>query len=165
MPISRASVLTGRSVADPANSVLDLVVLLGLGLLVGWSSGGGVAGTLAAVGLLLLLRFAMIWVGIYLGLVVSQEAAGLAWAPLFPITMIANTFVAPDQMPGALGVIAEWNPISATVTATRSLFGNPVPELAGTSWAAEHALLLAVLWPVAIVAVFLPLAVRRYRRA
>jgi len=164
MPIAPASVLAGRSLADLAGSGLDLAVLVVLGLVVGWSAHGGVLATLAAIGLLLLLRFAMIWVGIFLGLTVSQEAAGLAWAPLFPITMIANTFVAPSQMPGWLGVVADWNPVSATVTAIRRLFGNPGAELAGSSWAAEHALLLSVLWPLAIVAVFAPLAVRRYRR-
>ena len=165
MPIGSAPVLMGRSAADLANSTLDLAVLVGLGLLVGWSSHGGVAGTLAAIGLLLLLRFAMIWVGIYLGLVVSQEAAGLAWAPLLPLTMIANTFVAPSQMPGWLGVVADWNPLSATVTSIRQLFGNQIPELAGDTWAAQNAMMLAVLWPVAIVAVFAPLAIRRYHRA
>ena len=163
MPISPAAVVAGRSVADLVGSTLDLAVLVGLGLLVGWSANGGVLAALTAVGLLLLLRFAMIWVGIFLGLTVSQEAAGLAWAPLFPLTMVANTFVAPSQMPGWLGVLADWNPISATVTAIRRLFGNPGADLAGSTWASENAMLLAVLWPVAIVAVFAPLAVRRYR--
>jgi ABC-2 type transport system permease protein len=165
MPMSPAAPVVGRSVADLVNSVLDLVVLVGLGLLVGWQARGGVAGALGAVALLLLLRFAMIWVGIYLGLVVSQEAAGLAWAPLFPLTMIANTFVHPSQLPGWLGPIAEWNPLSATVSATRVLFGNAAPAGPDAGWAEQNALLLAVLWPVAIVAVFLPLAARRYRRA
>jgi ABC-2 type transport system permease protein len=164
MPMAPSAPVIGRSLADVVNSVLDLVVLVGLGLLVGWRAHGGVGGALAAVGLLLLLRFAMIWVGIYLGLVVSQEAAGLAWAPLFPLTMIANTFVHPSQLPGWLGPIADWNPISATVTSVRELFGNVGPVSAQASWAEQHAMLLAVLWPAAIVAVFLPLAVRRYRR-
>jgi ABC-2 type transport system permease protein len=163
MPVTRSAPVIGRSIADMFGSVLDLVVLIACGLLVGWTTRTGVLPTLAAIGLLLLLRFAMIWVGIFLGLVVSQEAAGLAWAPLFPLTMVANTFVAPSQMPAWLGVVADWNPISATVTATRWLFGNPGAELVGTSWPAEHAMLLAVLWPLVIVAVFLPLAVRRYR--
>lgn len=162
MPVARSAPLIGRSIADMVGSVLDLLVLVACGLLVGWTSRTGLLPTLAAVGLLLLLRFAMIWVGIFLGQLVSQEAAGLAWAPLFPITMIANTFVSPEQMPPVLGAIADWNPISATVTATRQLFGNPGVELAA-SWPAQHALLLAVLWPVVIVAVFLPLAVHRYR--
>lgn len=162
MPMAVGAPVIGRSVADVANSVLDLVVLFGLGLLVGWSAHTGPLEILAAIGLLLLLRFAMIWVGIWLGLVVSQEAAGLAWAPLFPLTMTANTFVHPSQLPGWLGPIADWNPISATVTATRQLFGNALPTVAAT-WPEQNALLLAILWPVVIVAVFLPLAARRYR--
>jgi hypothetical protein len=63
-------------------------------------------------------------------------------------------------MPGWLGFLAEWNPLSATVTATRELFGNPVA--AGDSWPAENAPLLAVVWPIVLVAIFVPLAVRRY---
>ena len=65
-------------------------------------------------------------------------------------------------MPGWLGAIAEWNPLSATVAATRELFGNP--GLGGDSWADQHAVLLAVVWPLVILAVFFPLAVRRYQR-
>jgi hypothetical protein len=59
-----------------------------------------------------------------------------------------------------MGAIAEWNPMSATARAERELFGNPV--WGGASWAAEHATLLAVLWPLALLAVFFPLAVRKY---
>jgi ABC-type multidrug transport system permease subunit len=162
MPMAQPAVVIGRSTADLVNSLLDLAVLVGCGLLVGWSSSTGVLPTLAAFGLLLLLRFAMIWVGIYLGLLVSQEAAGSTWALLFPLTMISNTFVAPSLMPPWLGTVAEWNPLSATVAATRQLFGNTVPELTGESWAAQNAMFLAVVWPVLIVAVFMPLAVRRY---
>ena len=61
-----------------------------------------------------------------------------------------------------LGVVAEWNPLSSTAAAARELFGNPGWE--SGSWVAGHAVLMAVVWPVAIVAVFAPLAVRRYRR-
>ncbi len=71
MPMSRGAALIGRSIADLANSVLDLAVLVGCGLLVGWVTRTGPLETLAAIGLLLLLRFAMIWVGIFLGLVVT----------------------------------------------------------------------------------------------
>jgi ABC-type multidrug transport system permease subunit len=162
MPMAQSAVVIGRSTADIVNSVLELAVLVACGLLVGWSADTGPLPTLAAFGLLLLLRFAMIWVGIYLGLIVSPEAAGSTWALLFPLTMISNTFVSPSQMPAWLGTVAEWNPLSATVGAVRQLFGNTVPELVGGSWAAQNALLLAVAWPVLIVAVFLPLAVRRY---
>jgi ABC-2 type transport system permease protein len=67
MPVARSAPLIGRSLADMVGSVLDLVVLVACGLLVGWTTRTGVASTLAAVGLLLLLRFAMIWVGISWG--------------------------------------------------------------------------------------------------
>jgi hypothetical protein len=65
-------------------------------------------------------------------------------------------------MPRWLGTLAEWNPLSATVAATRELFGNP--GWGGGSWAAQHAPAMAVGWPLLLVAVFLPLSVRRYRR-
>lgn len=162
MPMARSGVVVGRSLADMLNSVVDLVVLILCGVLVGWRWHGGFGGLLGALGLLLVLRFAMIWVGIYLGLVLpSMESAAGIWGLLFPLTMIANTFVAPQMMPGWLGAVADWNPLSATVGAGRELFGNP--GMGGDSWAADHPVLLAVLWPVVIVAIFLPLSVRKYR--
>lgn len=163
IPMSGAAVVAGRSLADLVASLLDLIVLLACGLLIGWRANGSVWQTLAAIGLLLLLRYALAWVGIYLGLRLrSPELAGVALAPIYPLTMISNVFVLPEQMPAWLGVIAEWNPLSATVTATRELFGNP-GITTSTSWAAENATLLAIAWPVILIAVFLPLAARRYR--
>ena len=76
--------------------------------------------------------------------------------------MTSNTFVLPQQMSAWLGVIAEWNFLSVTVTATRELFGNP-GVTTSTSWAAENAMLLAIAWPIVLIAVFLPLAAQRYR--
>ncbi|GAA1597057.1 ABC transporter permease [Actinomadura kijaniata] len=162
MPMSSSGVVLGRSIADMANSCGELAILAACGLAVGWRWHEGPGGALAAAGLLLLLRFALIWIGIWLGLMITPEAAAAAWAPLFPLTMVANTFVSPSQMPGWLAPLAEWNPLSATVAAIRDLFGNP--GMPGDSWASEHAVLLAVLWPLALIAVFLPLSVRRYRR-
>jgi ABC-2 type transport system permease protein len=161
MPMSRVAVVGGRSIADMLNSAISLTIMLGCGLAVGWSWHAGLPSALAAVGLLLLLRFACLWAGIVLGLLIrGPEAIGAVWGLLFPLTMITSAFVAPELMPGWLGFLAEWNPLSATVTATRELFGNPVA--AGDSWVAEHAVLMAVVWPVVLVAIFLPLAVRRY---
>ncbi|HEX5782634.1 MAG TPA: ABC transporter permease [Solirubrobacteraceae bacterium] len=163
MPMSRVAVVGGRSVADMLNSTVSLTIMLGCGLAVGWAPQAGVPSALAAVGLLLLLRFACLWVGIVLGLMVrGPEAIGAVWSLLFPLTMVTSAFVAPELMPGWLGFLAEWNPLSATVTATRELFGNPVGG--GDSWVTEHAVLMAVVWPIVLVAVFLPLAVRRYHR-
>jgi ABC-2 type transport system permease protein len=162
MPMSAAAVLGGRAVADLAISVIALVVLLVAGLLVGWRPTGGPAGALAAVGLLLWLRFALLWVGIYLGLLVRGPGAVTAVQTFeFPFAFLSGVFVAPATMPVVLGVVAEWNPLSSTAAATRELFGNP--GWGGDSWIAHHAVLMAVVWPAAVVAVFAPLAIRRYR--
>jgi ABC-2 type transport system permease protein len=163
MPMSRVAVVAGRSFADMLNSTISLAIMIGCGLVVGWAPHNGPADTLAAVALLLWLRFACLWAGILLGLMIrGAEAIGAVWGLLFPVTMITSAFVAPELMPGWLGFLAEWNPISATVTATRELFGNPVAP--GDSWVAQHAVAMAVVWPLVLVAIFLPLAVRRYHR-
>jgi ABC-2 type transport system permease protein len=162
MPVSSGGVLMGHAVADILTSMLDLVILMVCGLLVGWRAHHGIGSVLEAAGLLLLLRFSLVWVGICLGLRFPPEAVGATWMPLFPLTLLANSFVSPELMPGWLRVIAEWNPLSASVLACRELFGNP--GLGGESWASHHASALAIIWPLLITAVFLPLSARRYRR-
>jgi ABC-2 type transport system permease protein len=164
MPMARSALLTGRSIADLFRAMLEMATLVVCGLLVGWQWRNGIVDALLAVGLILLLRFGLTWVGIYFGLVVrNPDTVGVIVFPAaFPLTAISNVFVAPELMPGWLGTISEWNPLSATVAAIRELFGNP--GLGGDSWPAEHALLLAIAWPVLLVAAFAPLAVRRYRR-
>ncbi|MCG8920588.1 ABC transporter permease [Actinokineospora sp. PR83] len=161
MPMAPAAILIGRAVADMLFAVVTLVVMMLVGLAIGWRANGSVGATLGAMGLILLLRFALIWVGIFLGLVMrGQEAVAGVQTLEFPLGFLSNAFVAPSTMPGWLGAIAEWNPLSSTVTATRVLFGNP--GWGGDSWVVENASLMAVVWPLVILAVFLPLAVRRY---
>ncbi|MET9473424.1 MULTISPECIES: ABC transporter permease [unclassified Streptomyces] len=163
MPMVSGSVLVGRSVADMLQSVAALAVMIGVGYAVGWRWHNGVAAALGAVGLLLLLRFAMLWIGIHLALVAGKpEMVQAVQILVWPVGFLSNVFAAPESMPGWLGAVVEWNPMSATATAVRDLFGNPGG--AGGSWAAEHAGLLAVVWPVALIAVFFPLAVRRFTR-
>ncbi|MCG5468052.1 ABC transporter permease [Micromonospora sp. LAH09] len=163
MPVSPLAPLVARAVADLLFAVVTLAVLLVTGLAIGWRAHGGGGATLAAVGLILLLRFALIWVGIFLGLVTRGQTAVVAVQTLeFPLGFLSNAFVAPSTMPAWLGAVAAWNPLSATVGATRELFGNP--GWGGDSWAAQHYPWLAVLWPVVLVAIFLPLSVARYRR-
>ncbi|MEU1359717.1 ABC transporter permease [Micromonospora zamorensis] len=164
MPMARSALMTGRSAADLLRALLEMSTLLVCGLLVGWQWREGVGKALLAVGLLLLLRVAITWMGIYLALLVrNPDTVGVIVFPAaFPLTAISNVFVSPELMPPVIGTISEWNPLSATVAAIRELFGNP--GLGGDSWPAEHAMLLAVLWPVLLIATFAPLAVRRYRR-
>ncbi|MBH5336398.1 ABC transporter permease [Streptomyces pactum] len=163
MPMAPSAVVSGRGVADVLGACLDLAVLAVIALAVGWRPDGGPVRALAAFGLLILLRSALTWVGVYLGLLVpNQEAAGNLFAVALPFGMISSVFTPPEMMPGWLGAIARWNPVSATADAVRELFG--APAAAGGGWAGEHALLMAVVWPLVITAVFLPLAVRRFQR-
>ncbi|WP_165986285.1 ABC transporter permease [Streptomyces sp. YIM 98790] len=162
LPMSSSAVVTGRGVSDVLHAGLDLAILAAIALVVGWRSDGSPLAALYAFALLLLLRFALIWVGVWLGLTVkNQESAGNLFAVAFPFGMISSVFTPPDKMPDWLGAIAMWNPVSATANAARDLFGNPVPH--GGSWIETHSALMAVVWPLLITAVFLPLAVRKYQ--
>lgn len=161
LPMSSVAVPFGRAGADLLNSLLQLAVLVVGGLLVGWRF-DSVPGALAAVGLLLWLRFAVLWLGIWLGLTFRGEGAvTLVQVLVWPLGFLSNLFVAPETMPGWLGLLAQWNPVSATAAAARELFGNPTGTTDGVL--AEHAVLVAFGWPLVLVAVFLPLSARAYR--
>ncbi|WP_440097615.1 ABC transporter permease [Streptosporangium sp. H16] len=163
MPMSASAVVMGRGIADMLNSVVGLAVMIVTGLLLGWRAGGGPSAALTAVGLLLLLRFALIWVGIFIGLVAGgPEAVTSVQILVWPVGFLSSVFVDPSTMPGWLGAIAEWNPLSATATAARQLFDNP--GWGGESWVTQNATLMAVVWPLLLIAVFLPLAARTFRR-
>ncbi|MEU1910455.1 ABC transporter permease [Streptomyces hygroscopicus] len=163
MPMARSAVLAGRSVLDMLQSTLGLLVLIGVGLAMGWRWHGGPGDTLLAVGLLLWLRFAMLWLGIFLGMAAGRpEMVQAVQILVWPVGFGSNVFSSPETMPGWLGALAVWNPMSATASAIRELFGSPGGG--GGSWAADHAGLLAACWPLVLIAVFLPLAVRRYTR-
>lgn len=166
LPMTRSSVLVGRTLADLCQTAFTLVVLAVVALLVGWRIHHGFWSALGAFGLLLLLGYAFSWIGALIGLSVrSPEAAtsaGLIW--LFPLTFISNAFVPVSSMPGWLQGIAYWNPFSATVQACRNLFGNQVGPVDDV-WPMQHAELMSVLWSLVIIAVFSWLSVRKYRRA
>jgi ABC-2 type transport system permease protein len=163
MPMAASAVVVGRSVTDMLYATATLVVMLGCGIVLGWRPTTGPVEILGGIGLLLLLRFAVLWVGILLGLlIVGASAVSAVWTLLFPVTMVTSAFAPTETMPVWLGTLAEWNPLSATVYATRELFGNPGAD--GPSFVAQNAVLLAVAWPLILLAIFLPLSVRRYRR-
>lgn len=163
MPVSGIAVLTGRSWADLLNALAGLTIMVATGLLAGWRPENGVLPALAALALLLWLRFAFIWVGIYLGLLLkTPESAVAVQVLVWPVGFLSSVFVSPGTMPSWLGAVATWNPLSATATAIRDLFGNPT--WAADTWAAEQAVPLAALWPAVLTAIFLPLAYRQYRR-
>lgn len=165
MPMSSSAVVTGRGVADVIHASIDLLVIVALALVIGWRPEGSPAETLFALGLLLWLRLALIFVGIYLGLLIrNTEAAGNLFAVAFPLGFISSVFAPPDMMPGWLGAVAAWNPVSSTANAIRELFHTPGIEVFQTSyWIDGVPIAGAVAWPIVVMAVFLPLAVRQYR--
>lgn len=163
MPMASSAVVTGRGVADIIHATVDLMILVVIALVLGWRPGGNLGDTLAAFALLLWLRLALIFVGIHLGLLVkNSEMAGNLFALAFPFGMLSSVFSPPDLMPGWLGAIAAWNPVSSTAGAIRELFASPA--VASGYWIEDHAMTAALLWPALIIVAFVPLAVRRYQR-
>jgi ABC-2 type transport system permease protein len=166
LPMARSGVIGGRVVADLSNQLIVLVIMMICGVIVGWRFHNGVLQFLAAVGLLLLLAFAMLWVGALIGLSVGSPqvaaSAGLIW--LFPVTFISNAFVPPETMPSWLQTVAEWNPLSAIVQACRELFGNQ-SLVVSDAWPMEQPVLASLIWCAIIIGVFAPLAIRKYKAA
>ncbi|QGV81413.1 ABC transporter permease [Streptomyces ficellus] len=162
LPMSRAAVPLGQAVADLVTTTAGLVPLILVGLAMGWRIEGGPLEAVGAFGLLLLLRFAATWAGILLGLASrSEEAAGQLGSATFMLPLLSNAYIPTEGMPGWLRTVAEWNPISAVTTAVRDLFGNaPVP--ADAAWPVAHPVAGAVGWSLVLLAVCVPLAVRRY---
>lgn len=166
LPISRAAVLVGRSLSSLVHSSIGIVVMSLTGLAIGWRIHGTAAAAVLAFGLLLLLGFAVIWVGIYVGSRMrSQEAvSGLMFSTLFPVTFLANTFAPTEQMTPWLRTIAEWNPMSALVQAMRELWGIVPTAPPDAALPLHYPVAFTVGWSVLITAVTAPLALRAFNR-
>ncbi|SNT49356.1 ABC-2 type transport system permease protein [Actinomadura meyerae] len=165
MPMARSAVPFGQTGAEILHGVLGMLIMAAAGLLVGWRAHNGLWSTLEAFALLALMRYALSWAGCYLGLVVRNEQTADQLIPLvFPVTMLSNSFVPTGGMPAPLRIIAEWNPVSALTGACRDLFGNPGAPAAGTAWPLAHPVAATLGWALLLLAVFVPLSVRTYRR-
>ncbi|WP_328222650.1 ABC transporter permease [Streptomyces sp. NBC_00310] len=162
LPMSRAAVPLGQALADVLVTAAGTVLFLLVGLAVGWRVEGDALAAAGAFGLLLLFRFAAVWIGIFLGLLTrNEEAAGQLGGATFLLPLLSNAYIPTEGLPGWLRTVAEWNPISAVATALRDLFGNaPVPE--GAAWPVAHPVAGSLLWCAVLLAVFVPLAVRTY---
>ena len=157
LPMWGPAVIAGRIFADIATNVLQLVIMLGVGIAVGFRFHNGLAQVIAGIALLLLIGYAFSWVFAFIGLVASSPEASNAFGftILFPVTFISSAFVPTASMPGWLQPVAEHNPFSTMVDAARVLF---------LDVRSDNAVWLAVVWSLAIVAIFGPLSVWRYRR-
>jgi len=163
LPMSSSAVLTGRTIADLARNLFTVVIMLVVGFLVGFRPGGTPFEFLLGIVVLLGVSFAFSWISAFIGLLVrSVEAAqsgGFIW--LFPLTFASSAFVPVDTMPSWLRGFAQHNPVSVLSDSLRGLFHvNPALTTADTRWA----LIQSAAWIAAILLVFVPLSVIRYRR-
>ena len=157
LPTARASVLAGRTLADVVTNAMAIAVLVVTGLIIGFSFNASVVEILGGVALLLLFGFAFSWVFAVIGMSVSspEAANGIGFTLIFPITFISSAFVPVDSMPAGLQQFAEVNPITVVVDAMRALWlGAPAGD---SIWG-------AVAWSIALIAIFAPMAVAKYRR-
>jgi ABC-type multidrug transport system permease subunit len=167
LPMARSAMLSGRVIADFAAAMIGLAVLIASGLLVGWGIHTDVPHALAGFGILMLFTLAMLWLGTLVGMLVRapDAAQGLGFVVLFPLTFLANTFVPTNSMDSFVRTLADYNPVSAVVAAMRDLFGNPGAIPADAPWVLQHPAVTAVAWSLGLLAIVVPLAIRRYQRA
>jgi len=168
LPMSRSAVLAGRTMSDVVYNICSIIIMAVTGLLVGWRIRGSILDALFAFALLLAFAYAISWVMAYVALIVPSVEVinNAAFVIIFPLSFVANTFVPAEDLPGPLQTFAEWNPVSSVTQAARELFGNiPAGTPSPTAWPLQHPELYSSIWIVAIIAVFAPLSVRRYKRA
>jgi ABC transporter DrrB family efflux protein len=159
LPMARSAVLTGRTLSDIVTNTLGLTVMIGVGLIVGFTISAPALHVVGGIGLMLLIGYAFSWVFAWVGLIVSspESANAYGFIIIFPLTFLSSAFVPPQTLPEPLKTFAtDINPFSYMVDAARSLFiGTP----------AGNDIWVSVLWCVGLIAVFSALAVARYRRA
>jgi ABC transporter DrrB family efflux protein len=168
LPISQSALVIGRTLGDSLLNIVVLAVMGIAGYIVGWRPSSGALSV--AIGFLFLLFFgyALSWVGIYVGLSASDARVvqNVSFLVTFPLTFLSNAFAPTTGMPRALQYFAEWNPVSTMVAACRELFGleNQFGATAG-SFPSENPLLTSFIYMIIIMAIFIPISVRKYKRA
>jgi ABC transporter DrrB family efflux protein len=168
LPISQSALVVGRTLGDSLLNIVVLAVMGIAGYVVGWRPTSGALSV--AIGFLFLLMFgyALSWVGIYVGLSASDARVvqNVSFIITFPLTFLSNAFAPTTGMPRALQYFAEWNPVSTMVAACRELFGleNQFGATAG-SFPSENPLITSFIYMLIIMAIFVPLSVRKYKRA
>lgn len=158
LPMSRSAVLLGRTLSDAVRNLFVVILMTIVGYIVGFRFEGTAVQALAALVLAVLLGFAFSWISAAIGLSVrdveTAQAAGFIW--VFPLTFASSAFVPTETMPTWLQGFADINPVTVAVNTLRKLtFGeSATPDL----W-------YMLAWIAGILAVFIPLAVRSYRKA
>ena len=157
LPMARSAVIFGRTLADVVVNAFAMVVVVIVGLIVGFRFSTDVPHALYGVVLLLLFGFAFSWIFALIGLysTTAENAQQFGFIIIFPLTFISSAFVPVQNLPPVLEAFAKVNPFTITVDAMRSLWvGTPAGD---SVWE-------ATLWSLGLVALFAPLAVLKYRR-
>jgi ABC-2 type transport system permease protein len=158
LPISRLSIITGQVMGQFCEQVLGMVIVIVFGLLLGWNPSLTFAHGVELLGLMLLGMMAFTWCG-----VLSPDAMqGVGFIVIFPLSFLAGTFVPIAGMDAVPRAIAQWDPISALVASVRGLTTPGVH--AGGSWQLDHPEVAMALWCVVLMAICVPLALRRFNR-
>jgi ABC transporter DrrB family efflux protein len=165
LPMARAALLTGRTLADLIRNAFILTLQLTVGIALGFRWQHGTGAMLAAMGVALAFGYACSWLMAYLGLTIRNAEAIQAaiYMVVFPMTLISSVFLPTQTMPGWLQSFAEHQPITVVANALRGLTLGPGALPAGHTIIGEN--LLALAWTVGILGIFGPLAVRAYRRS
>lgn len=165
LPVPRSAYLIGHLISEIGATLLAITILTITGLIVGWRPHEDVPHVIGAFALLIFFSTTMIWLGTLLGLI-SRSAdgvQGLAFMTVFPLTFLSNAFVPADGLPSVLKTFANYNPVSAVVSAVRTLFGNATATPHDAPWPLQHPVVAAVGWCLLILAIVVPLTLARYR--
>ena len=164
MPIRRLSIISGQVMGQFCEQVLGLVIVVAFGLALGWSPHLTVGHAVELAALMVLGIFAFTWAGVLFGMLVRSPDAmqGVGFIVILPLTFLAGTFVPIAGMDAIPRTIAQWEPISALVATVRDLT-TPGVHMGG-SWPLDHPELAMALWCVLLIAVCVPLALRRFNR-
>ncbi|MDV6011752.1 ABC transporter permease [Haloechinothrix sp. LS1_15] len=162
LPVARWAPLAGRIAADQVKQAWSIVLVLGVGMALGFRIGTSVLGLLAAVVLLLVFALAFSWVAVLVGVLAKdpERVQIFGFTALFPLTFVSNVFVPAETMPGWLQAFVDINPVSVLADACRGL-------MLGEPWftgSLTAAILQVLLWAAVVLAVFAPLSVWALRR-
>jgi ABC-2 type transport system permease protein len=156
LPIWRPALLVGMLLADVARYLMATIIMLALGLALGFRPDGGPVGVAGAVALLLVFSFSISWIWTLLGLKMQTPEAVMqtSMTVMFPLTFASNVYVDPATMPGWVQAFVNNNPITHLTTAARGLCHGT-----GGVW---DEVMLVLVWSLALVAIFAPLTMRLY---
>ena len=163
MPISRLAIISAQVTGQFIEQLLGMVIVVVFGLALGWSPHLTLVHGLELAGLMVLGIFAFTWAGVLFGMLVRSPDAvqGVGFTVVFPLTFLAGTFVPIAGMDAVPRAIAEWDPISVLVASVRDLTQG-IPS--SGSWPLEHPEVAMLIWSLVIIAVCVPLALRRFNR-